>query len=42
MTKKNRRKIRSMKWIHMKPHVFDKLIKIIPYVLRGTEYEKWV
>jgi hypothetical protein len=36
---KERRKIRSKYWHHMKPHVFDKAIKMIPYFLLGASYE---
>jgi hypothetical protein len=35
ITKKCRRKIRSAYYPDMKPHIFDKLVGMLPYVLYG-------
>jgi hypothetical protein len=37
LTTKQRQKLRSKYWKHMKPHIFDKLILILPHVLAGIE-----
>lgn len=45
-TKKERRKIRSKYFNDMKPHIFDRLLVAIPYVLKGYQvgknrYREW-
>jgi hypothetical protein len=35
ISKKQRRRIRSHYFKDMKPHIFDKLLDSIPYVLKG-------
>jgi len=37
ITKRRRIKLRSRKYNDMKPHVFDKLIQLLPHVMKGIE-----
>ena len=37
-SKKARRKMRSLLWPDMKPHIFDKLVRMLPSVLKGIKY----
>jgi hypothetical protein len=40
ISKRMRQKLRSQKYPDMKPHVFDKLIKLLPSVLTGITVPK--
>lgn len=37
MSEKQRRRLRSKKWPHMKPHLFTALLTKIPYLLLGID-----
>jgi len=40
ITKRQRIKLRSRKYNDMKPHVFDKLLQLLPHVMKGISIPK--
>lgn len=37
ITRKQRRRLRSLYWPDMHPHIFDKLLVLLPHVLAGID-----